>query len=51
MTENERKLLQMIREHKDPERALQITVHLILQHLEQHGSSAEPFPAAQKESS
>ena len=44
MTENERKLLEIIRENDDPE-SLMIAVEIILKHLEQHGSSEGQAPA------
>lgn len=42
MTENELKLLRMIREHDDPEQALVIALEVITSFLGQHGSSEEP---------
>lgn len=44
MTENERKLLEIIRENDDPE-SLMIAVDVILKHLTQHGSSEGQAPA------
>ena len=45
MTDNEKCLLEMIRGNDEPGKALLIAVHIISQHLERHGSSAEPLPA------
>lgn len=44
MTENERKLLEIIRENDDPE-SLMIAVDVILKHLTQQGSSEGQAPA------
>lgn len=44
MTENEKKLLCMIRDNDEPERAILIAASIILKHLEQHESFAEPSP-------
>ena len=45
MTENEKKLLLMIRNHDEPERAVLIATNIILKHSEQHESFAEQSPA------
>lgn len=45
MTENERKLLEIIRENDDPE-SLLIAVDVILKHLTQLGSFEGQAPAA-----
>ena len=41
MTDREKELLNIIREHDNPEQALNIAVHIILEFLEQDGSSQE----------
>lgn len=45
MTENEKELLYIIRNHDNPEQALNIAVQTIISFLEQHGSSQEPSVA------
>ena len=39
MSKNEMELIGMIREHDEPEKALQIAVEVITSFLAQHGSS------------
>ena len=39
MSKNELELLDMIREHDDPEKAMMIAVEIITSFLTQHGSS------------
>lgn len=41
MTKNEAELIELIRCHKSPERALGVAVNIILDYLKQHGSSVE----------
>lgn len=50
MTNNERTLLDLIRNHKDPTEALQTAVRIILEHLTPRGSSEAPAPADPRES-
>lgn len=49
MTDNERELIDMIRESEDPGKALTVAVEIILLYLEQHGSSKEQEPADPRE--
>lgn len=51
MTENEKKLLDMIRKHDDPEQALIIAVDIISKHLAQLESSEGQAPAVPSEPS
>ena len=44
MTNNERDLLNIIREDDNPEEALEISINIILSFLEQHESSQLPMP-------
>ena len=46
MTENELKLIELIRENDNPEQALATAVNTILSFLEQHESSQVPCPAS-----
>ena len=46
MTENERELLQMIRQHPNPEKAFDIALKIILESLELDESSQEPPSAS-----
>lgn len=46
MTSNEIELIKLIHENDNPERALMMAAAIILADLKQHGSSAEPSPAA-----
>ena len=39
MTNNESELIEIIRCHKSPERAIEVAVGIILDYLKQHGSS------------
>lgn len=41
MTNNEKELLTIIRAHNNPERAVEISLKIILEFLEQDGSSQE----------
>jgi hypothetical protein len=45
MTENEIKLIEMIRNHNDPEKALITAVEIILRYLSQPESFEEPSSA------
>lgn len=45
MTENEKELIQLIRENDHPERALMTATLIVLGYLEQHGSCQEPAAA------
>ena len=45
MTENERELINLIRENDEPEKALCTAVETILLYLKQHGSYQEPTVA------
>lgn len=49
MCENEKKLIGMIRESDDPEKAMMVAVEVITSYLRQHGSSGGQAPADQKE--
>ena len=51
MTENEKKLLDMIRNYDDPEQALMIAVEIISKHLAQLGSSEGQAPVVPSEPS
>lgn len=42
MTRNEQELIEMVRNHKDPELALAAAVEIITDWLRQHGSSGAP---------
>lgn len=48
MNENEMKLIGMIRESDDPEKALTVAVEVITSYLMQHGSSGGQAPADQQ---
>ena len=50
MTENENELLSIIRNHNNPEQAIDIAVQIILAFLEQDESSQERPPACLWES-
>lgn len=50
MTDNERELLDMIRNHKNPEEALKGAISVILAYLSQHESSQGPSSAVPRES-
>ena len=41
MTDRERELLNIVREHNNPEQALNLAIHIILEFLKQDGSSQE----------
>ncbi len=45
MNENEMKLIGMIRESDDPEKAMMVAVEVITSYLRQHGSSGGQAPA------
>ena len=45
MTDNEKKLIKMIRDHNNPEKAMAIAVAVICWHLGQPRSSATPSVA------
>ena len=49
MTENEIKLIEMIRNHNDPEKALITAVEIILRYLEPPKSFEEPSSACLQE--
>ena len=49
MTENELKLLSIIREHKHPDRAMEIAITIICWYLTQSQSSALPSAADSRE--
>ena len=49
MTENEKKLLDMIRNYDDPQQALIIAVGIISKHLKRLGSSEGQAPAVPSE--
>ena len=51
MTENEKKLLDKIRNYDDPEQALMIAVDIISKHLVQLGSSEGQVPVVPLEPS
>ena len=51
MTENEKKLLDMIRNYDDPENAVAIAVDIISKHLVQLGSSEGQVPVVPLEPS
>jgi hypothetical protein len=50
MTNNEKELLNIIRNHGDTEQALNIAINTILEFLAQHESSQEPSVASPRES-
>ena len=50
MTDNERELLDMIRNHKNPEEALKGAISVILAYLSQHESSEAPSFSVPQES-
>ena len=50
MSENENKLLNIVREDYNPAEAVIITIDAIISFLEQHGSSPKPSPADPQES-
>ena len=45
MTKNEITLLNLIREQDNPERAIEIAIHIMIEFLVQDESSQEPPPA------
>lgn len=49
MTDREKELLTIVREHNDPEQALTIAIHTIVEFLKQDESSQEPLPACPPE--
>ena len=49
MTDNERELIYMIRNHKNPEEALKGAISIILAYLALHESSQEPSFAVPRE--
>lgn len=49
MNENEKKLLEIIRENDNPEQALMTAATIILGYLKQHGSSEERDPVCLQE--
>ena len=50
MTANELKLIDLIRNHPDAEKAFDIALKIIIEHLEQAQSSEEPSPVCSRES-
>lgn len=48
MTNNEKELLKIIEQHSNPEQAMEIAIKTIIDFLEQHGSSQEPFVACSR---
>lgn len=50
MTDNERELMDMIRNHKNPEEALKGAISVILAYLALHESSRVPSSAVPRES-
>ena len=48
MTENELKLLKIIREHDNPVHAMTTAVLIVLGHLKQHGSCQAQAPAVRQ---
>lgn len=50
MKDNERELLNLIRKHDNPERALEIALNIILEFLAQDGSSQERPVVCSRES-
>jgi hypothetical protein len=50
MTENEKNLLETIRNHPEPEQAVEIAIKTILAFLEQDESSQEQPPVCSRES-
>lgn len=50
MTTNENKLLSMIRNHNNPEQAVEIAIQTIVEFLERLQSSQEPSPVYPRES-
>jgi hypothetical protein len=50
MTENEKKLLETIRNHPEPEQAVEIAIKTILAFLGLHESSQEPSLVCSRES-
>ena len=51
MTEHELELLHLIRTNENPEKALEIAIHTIIEFLEQSESCQEPSVACHQESS
>ena len=49
MTENEMKLIKIVREHNQPIQALMVAIHIIVSYLRQHGSYPRPFLADPRE--
>ena len=50
MTNNEKELLNIIRQHSNPEQALEIAINTILDFLKQHESYQEPSVVCSQES-
>lgn len=48
MTENELKLIKLIRENDNPVQAMTTAILIVLGHLKQHGSSQVQVPAARQ---
>ena len=46
MTDNEKELIALVREHDHPEQALITALIVVLDYLKQHGSATEPIVAA-----
>lgn len=49
MTENELKLIKLIRENDNPVQAMTTAILIVSGYLKQHGSSEAPAPAYQQE--
>lgn len=49
MTENEIKLIKIVREQDNPGKALIIAINIILSYLKQHESYPKPFSVAPRE--
>lgn len=49
MTDNEKELIDIIRNHADPGKAITVAVEIILLYLKQHGSSEEQVAADPRE--
>ena len=45
MTDNEKELISLVRNHSNPEKALEVAIKIILEFLEQDGSSQEQPPS------
>lgn len=50
MSENEIKLINLIRNHKNPDKAFVVAIEIILSFLNHHGASASESPVVYQES-